>query len=87
MFLDPSTRRELSNGGLVELALGGIVDAFDARLAETKLRLLECARHAFVVTVRPFGVDEHGEAFVEAECRVARSALLLEPCSAHALEA
>src|SRR5262249_25159163 len=67
MLGDPAAGGELADEGLVELAPGRVVDGLEARLAEFELGLLEGAREALVLAGPPLGVDEEGEAFVEAE--------------------
>ena len=57
----------------------GIVDGLEAGLAEFQLGFLEGAREAFVLAGAPLGIDEQGEALVEAEGGELRIRLLGGP--------
>src|SRR5690606_25866539 len=69
VFGDPGARRELLEHGLVELALGRVVDVLDAGGRELELGLLEGAVEALVLASEPFSVDKHPEAFIERQAR------------------
>ena len=70
VLLDPAAGRELADLGAVELSLRRVVDVLDAGLAEAELGLSQPAREAAVVAEELLGVDEHGEALVEAEAAI-----------------
>lgn len=65
MFIDPLAARELPNDGFVDLAFCGVVDIFDARLAELELRLFQCPGETLVFTMLPFGINDQTKALIK----------------------
>ena len=70
MLLHPATGRKLADDGLVELALGAIVDVLDASLAEPELGLFEKPVESPVFALQALGIDQQAQAFVEGEVDV-----------------
>ena len=64
---DPAAGDELPDDGLVEFPAGRVVDRFDAGVGELQLGLPERPPQALVLPGAPFGIDEQGEAVIEAE--------------------
>ena len=79
MLLDPAAGGELPHEGFVQLALGGIVDSFDAGLREFELGLLQGPGEPFVFSGAPLRLDEQGQALVEGHGDEVGLSLLLRP--------
>ena len=86
VLADPAPGRELSQQGLVERALGSVVDGLEAGLREPEPGLLQRALQAPVLPREPLGVDEHAEALVEGECVVIGATLLFLPGGGHGVQ-
>ena len=86
VLVHPAAARQLADLSAIEFAARGVVDVFDAGVAEFELGFLEGAGQALILAVQPLGFDQQREAFIEAQRRHVGLPLLLLPRFEQAVE-